>query len=624
MKTNINYIEKVLRKKFDPLKVEYIRTLNDGLSCDAHVFLIGDRKYVFKSTKRNDNGTLASESLQINSLKQESIISSELHRNNVSTPVVMHHVDDEFEYTLQLFILGAKTMTNETIVNRLKFVAKTLTSMHSIREINNIKTFEAKELYAKYLSLLPTSDARIEKYKKTQRLFNLLVDKVDSFFLERKVCHNDALAANFIVDAFEYMHIIDHEYTAFNYPLWDLTSVIVESKLNSDDQEMLIDEYVKRNSYSELAYLRKFEPCRFTSLLLAVRLIQDHLWSLWGYVKSINPDNAEVDKSLVSWADEKSVSIEDFQRIFKSVNPSISRFDYSTIHTAHSKASTEYINVSYNGALELSSDESYEDHLYITNSVWTSNKIVDAKKLSNYIIDVERTVLKRLQFLKNDSVYHKRIIVEYLKLIDSIASGLDVRSKWSTEELAERLVNWYVEKIDKIETKYNELLIQMQLTPMTYMDNWREFDNYHRDVDTYELTKFPPKLDDLYKYEGSIEHKFDSLMLSTKDMLIAIIDLNELAYNETSFFEEDTVYRFMTNDKKAFYSKIEKHNGQAYTLASLQYKATSIKSRKISNNSEKELPEVIEAQNFVLDKSKKRIYVDNSKIKQTKIQAKLQ
>lgn len=65
--------------------------------------------------------------------------------------------------------------------------------------------------------------------------------------------------------------------------------------------------------------------------------------------------------------------------------------------------------------------------------------------------------------------------------------------------------------------------------------------------------------------------------------------MEELEYQESSYFNENDEYLFLTNYNKTFVSKVHFYNGAYFTNELLKYKATSIKSLKIDRTNKEHL-----------------------------------
>lgn len=88
----------------------------------------------------------------------------------------------------------------------------------------------------------------------------------------------------------------------------------------------------------------------------------------------------------------------------------------------------------------------------------------------------------------------KHIIRMYLRLIESICSGLDVRSKWSQETLAKNLVNFFTKRCSEA-VNYNEEVLRLINThDIHYYKQWRKFEEFNDNIVMFELDfkEIPP------------------------------------------------------------------------------------------------------------------------------------
>jgi hypothetical protein len=124
----------------------------------------------------------------------------------------------------------------------------------------------------------------------------------------------------------------------------------------------------------------------------------------------------------------------------------------------------------------------------------------------SYVIKLE----KELDAL-NSKHNTQKLIRFYLRQIESISSGLDIRSKWTIKEFAEVIVNWF-------DTRYDEAVVFCQDTITWTIENdcniltdWRRFEKHDRFVKIFELD-FP---------------ELDRLLEKSKELLELIKKSNE-------------------------------------------------------------------------------------------------
>lgn len=118
-------------------------------------------------------------------------------------------------------------------------------------------------------------------------------------------------------------------------------------------------------------------------------------------------------------------------------------------------------------------------------SVWETNR-ASAEKFMNLVIDIEPLVIKEL---KSQALSHNpnKIIASRLKTIESISSGIDIRSHWSAEKISENIVDSFNKQYVEAKEKCENILIDLKNNPVTYWDKSREFDEYKRLNNLFEL-----------------------------------------------------------------------------------------------------------------------------------------
>ena len=116
------------------------------------------------------------------------------------------------------------------------------------------------------------------------------------------------------------------------------------------------------------------------------------------------------------------------------------------------------------------------------NNTYFSKK-AEVLNFISYVIKLEKS-LTTLKSKHNP----KKLIRFYLNMIESIASGHDVRSKWSIDELAERLVDWFDKRLDEANTFCKDTLQFIEDTDGCHMyTDYRRFEQHDRLIDIFEL-----------------------------------------------------------------------------------------------------------------------------------------
>lgn len=121
---------------------------------------------------------------------------------------------------------------------------------------------------------------------------------------------------------------------------------------------------------------------------------------------------------------------------------------------------------------------------------------------------------------KNYDFDFRLVILKYLSVIENIASGLDIRSKLSIQELVEGFSFGYNQKRNEAK-EFCEAQIQYakdNYETETYMKNWRKYDKANSFIREYHL---PFKLmeGDFFKSDT-----LDELLAKTNELLDKLIE----------------------------------------------------------------------------------------------------
>lgn len=150
--------------------------------------------------------------------------------------------------------------------------------------------------------------------------------------------------------------------------------------------------------------------------------------------------------------------------------------------TFSQKPSGKYIELTYNSNIEK-----LDMSLKFNSSVLCSEQ-EDADKLIQKIRDLE-TLISQKTSKENLPFQTPIIILTFMNAIDSIASGLDVRSSLSNEELADRFVNGYKKLYDEA------YLFCCKIIKMyddgekneSYTKHWRDYDKHNELVSKFKF-----------------------------------------------------------------------------------------------------------------------------------------
>jgi hypothetical protein len=156
--------------------------------------------------------------------------------------------------------------------------------------------------------------------------------------------------------------------------------------------------------------------------------------------------------------------------------------------TVYTKTNTgKYIEVSYSPDIQNLSFK----HVYNSKQLCSSEE--DADNLIYKLKELEASISLEL-VNRNLPFKAQLIILTYLNVIDSICSGLDIRSKLSNEELTDIFIRGYQKKYDEALAFCNKTIALYENGGKneSYTKHWRDYDKHNELVEEFqfELKKF--------------------------------------------------------------------------------------------------------------------------------------
>lgn len=129
------------------------------------------------------------------------------------------------------------------------------------------------------------------------------------------------------------------------------------------------------------------------------------------------------------------------------------------------------------------------DYVPFTNGkyIWATRK-EQAREFIKRVKEIETFLIKLIS--DNHVPYDYRLIIHrYLEAIDSISTGLDIRSNMTSEQLAENFYFWYDKKYKEAYNTCKDIHSKYEVSGRfnTYLSNWREYDSYNQMVKEYLL-----------------------------------------------------------------------------------------------------------------------------------------
>jgi hypothetical protein len=176
---------------------------------------------------------------------------------------------------------------------------------------------------------------------------------------------------------------------------------------------------------------------------------------------------------------------------------------------------TKYFQIDYVTGLE---DTPVQYHKH----VWCLNK-EHAKAFIKRVKEIETHVKEIL--LKDELSYDFRLIISlHLEAIENISCGLDLRSKMTSEDLADRFVYGYHKKYQEAHTFCKDTLefFETEGKLYTYCKNWRRYDKHNDLVREFRLPFKKLGWDDFHvdhlKNMAEAMEKLDELIEERRNM----------------------------------------------------------------------------------------------------------
>lgn len=190
------------------------------------------------------------------------------------------YFDAESGVKISAYIEGANTLNGKAarLEENIRKTSALLRTLHS-SEIRLSGTFSAAREYEKYKELA-RGGAFYKGFEEMDGWFYRLQERLEELGVEKKPCHNDLVAENFIEDKDGRMYLIDWEYAGYNDPLWDLAAHFLECEFLPVEEELFLQYYFGRQA-------KETEQEK----LLIYKICQDLLWSVWTISKEMRGES---------------------------------------------------------------------------------------------------------------------------------------------------------------------------------------------------------------------------------------------------------------------------------------------------------------------------------------------
>ncbi len=184
---------------------------------------------------------------------------------------------------LSTYIENAETLTPRTLrlEENIALTAGILGKLHR-SDIIWENTFDAFEEAGRYESLLDGAAMYDGFPALKEKVYSLILPRLQHLGWEQKPCHNDLVAANLVKNSVTgRLYLIDWEYSGTNDPMFDVAALFLENDFAPEDEELFFHYY----------YGGKSVPENVREKILIFKIVQDYLWSIWTVLKESRGDN---------------------------------------------------------------------------------------------------------------------------------------------------------------------------------------------------------------------------------------------------------------------------------------------------------------------------------------------
>lgn len=258
-------IKELLSKINENSSIKSIKQLG-GLT--NHNFLVEtiENKYVVRIAGENTSSYINRSYEKYNSLvmTNEEIYLGDLYFDEISGHKITYYKENSLNFA-QLDTSKRSQM--------LHLISKIFGRLHNTKD-KFINVFDFFSELDKYLTLCRGNNVKL--FDRFEEVYEFVLNTKEDYYKSQKnavPCHIDPLGENFIFTS-EHLYLIDWEYSAMHDKCWDLAGFILENELNSEEEALLIKEYIQ---------IMQDETIQ--DKILLYKIYQDFLWHLWGLYK---------------------------------------------------------------------------------------------------------------------------------------------------------------------------------------------------------------------------------------------------------------------------------------------------------------------------------------------------
>lgn len=178
------------------------------------------------------------------------------------------------------FIHDPQPMNEEVIKKseNLRQAAEIFHRLHTCGVDTGVR-FEVFEMAALYEKIIMEDGVALyDDYEAVKRSVMDIKAAVDKDGKAARVpCHNDSLIANWVLDGYGRLYLIDWEYSGMNEAMWDLSCLSIEAGCGADEDDELLNAYY--------GFEGRKPGVKEKRRFIAAKLYVDYLWTLWGLTR---------------------------------------------------------------------------------------------------------------------------------------------------------------------------------------------------------------------------------------------------------------------------------------------------------------------------------------------------
>lgn len=220
-------------QKWSDIPPQLIRPLTGGLTNRSFLLTVGGERLVLRVNASNSRALDLDRAAEADALRRASA-------RGLCAPLV--YIDPEHRYLLTRFIEGVSLDLNHP--RALVQIAELLRQIHQLPPTSTQLDIAAKA--NRYWQSIDHAAPFFQPLSKLHASMQSLLQQHNADPEAYRLCHNDLLPDNCILDASGKLRAIDWEYAAVGDPFFDLATVTRGYRLDRRQQQALLTNYLQR------------------------------------------------------------------------------------------------------------------------------------------------------------------------------------------------------------------------------------------------------------------------------------------------------------------------------------------------------------------------------------------